>query len=236
MKIDNGISRKEVAANVMSYILGVVTVAVVCCGTDVLEAVEYGHAQAASTDEGDVQVLSTVSFVFYEGIEDIVNIQASAYVNGLDVKPLNDYKLYRTEEMLVVELETQKGYTTHFVFLFINGDGEEVAMFKAEALIDQSLITYHDMHFGDKEKVLNHTQSFEVEIMDDESIDVPLGKSMTVWSNGRFHNVRRLVSKPNDSSIGSSDCTLQNFQPSNSVGIISDGTEGEIVHLEVLLP
>ena len=238
MKIGNGISQKEIVVNVTSYILGIVTVAVICCGGDeyVWHATEHSHTNATtSTDEGEEPlILSKVSFVFYEDIGEITGVHAVADIYGFDENPLYDYRIHKKEEMLVVEVETLKGYTTHFDFRFVNRDEEVVATFKAEAEIDQSLITYHDMHFGDREKVLNHLQPYEVE-MANESIDVPLGRGMQIWSDGRFHIVRRLVSNQDGIQVQSFDCDLHDFlSPTESVGIISDGTEGEIVHIEVL--
>ncbi len=220
-----GSSCREIVIRATCYLCGIAMVAIFSCEGDVL----YDRAYAESPI-GDSQELATAAFEFEEGFEDIVSMQASAYIEFSDENPLKDYRLYVTGELLVVEVDTLRGKTVHFDFSFYDDQGNEVRKFRPQADINRNLINYRDNEFGDNLKVVYHTQPLEAEIEQHDSISVPLEPQKNLWYHGQSYTVRQLVKVRSDSEVSSPDSTIQKFN--NAVGVMSDAGPGEIVHLE----
>ncbi|MBN2087891.1 hypothetical protein JW758_06115 [Candidatus Peregrinibacteria bacterium] len=226
------------------YLLGILTSgAPQCCDYDssvgwndfTLESAEA--ANAPDSESGGSVVLpqpplSTVSFIFYEGTKDVAAVQVLAWIVGSKEEPVLEYRDYKMKDAFVVELDCLKGKTVHFAFKFINEDGLEVGKYRAQAHLDQSLITYHDQRMGDSEIVVNHTQPPEVELVNGTKNTIALGRKSQLWYGGKIHEVRNLIVAPPDAEILAPECSLERFTPT-SFGIEPDKSLGDIVDLEL---
>lgn len=226
MKGAKDTSRKGTALYVTCYLLGIATVAVFSCEGALVTETSY----AAAPNE-DSQDPATAAFEFDRDGLEISDAQVSAYIEGSSEDPLKDYRLYVTDELIVVEVDTLKDKTVHFSFIFLDNDGNEVGIFKAQADINRKLPRYPDNEFGDNEKVVNHTQPLEAEIEQDDSISVALDKEMTLRYMGQTYKVRQVVNTKDDSEVFSHDSTLVEIN-STTFGIISDAGLDDIIHIE----
>jgi hypothetical protein len=232
----SGIFPKSIIC-VASYLLGIVTVAVLCCDDwrQVADAINL-PASASEMDGGEEQLpVARLAFVFPKGIDGIAGVTASVYTDDAEY-PL-DVRLYRAEGLLVVETQANLGQVFIPHFYFLDSNGEKVKEYLAQLVPDQSLITYPGQDFSGDLQYPRHYQPAEIQLNAGENTDVSLETENRIWVGDRFVNLWQVVSLSSGSAQASSpDCTLIDLgqgQPS-LVGISSDGKSGDVISLEVL--
>lgn len=232
MRHSEGASPLTVAVVLSAYLGGIITVAVISCDDVWLPGeTEYTNASPSFDGGSDKSPdLSVLAFVFLSNTEGIVDVAASVYEDGKEVK-LNGVSLYRMGNTLVVEVkaEMRMGLLPHFRFL--NHNGEVVKEYLAYVYVDQSLITCNKEVFSEDFQFAYYNQLDEIEAEIGDCFDITLENENRVWVNGAFHTLWKVVRLPAGSYIASPAKLVEVDQPS-IVGI-AGGIKGETVSLEV---
>lgn len=236
MNFRNGTFPKSTVC-VASYLAGVVTVAVLCCETDTAWYETIDHASAVSASDGGEEqspVLSNLAFVFYK-TEGIAGVTASVAKGGSE-ETLGNFRLYRTDGALVVETQAELDRNFRPRFYFLNREGKVVEQYRANVFVDHSLMTFDYQRFGENEQTPYYSQPDEIQVDVGETAEITLEAKNRFWVDGQFVDLWQIVHLPTEAQPSASgNCKLLNLNlPSKSVGIISDGTPGETVSLEVL--
>jgi len=234
MKRSKGASPVGIAALVTAYFAGIITVAVLCCDDWRQVADAINPPASASAMDGGEQApadLSSLAFVF-DDIDEIASMTASVHIDA-DEEILEGFRLYKTGGVMVVEVQAEMNRNFRPHFYFLNRKDEVVEEYRANVFVNRSLITYHSQTFGVDEQFPYHAQPEEIQANVGETTFTLEHKSR-LWVEGQFLDMWQVVHLPADSQASASNCTLTEIGQPSTVGIISDGTSGETVSLEVL--